>query len=344
MQLLHLSIHSVTRETSDTFTFHLVAEHGHPPPYAAGQFLTFLFQFGEREIRRSYSLSSTPGLDEMLSVTIKRIPNGEISRYFIDYLKPGARLVSLMPSGKFILENKDDPGSSFVLIAAGSGMVPVFSLLKSILYHKRNQPVLLITQFQNETSILFNTELMKMKNEFAERLTWINLLSAPANRSLESIRLNNNLLPELISRYAAQQKDQLFYVCGPASFMRMVQFTLKEMGFDGNRIRKENFTVEYLPPPPLITDHGVKTISLLLGKKNYRFTTRFPKTILDAALENGIKLPYSCKGGRCSTCVLTCKSGKVKMSINEVLTEKDLEQGLVLTCVGYAETDCELEG
>jgi ring-1,2-phenylacetyl-CoA epoxidase subunit PaaE len=343
MQLLHLSIHSIIRETPDTFTFHLVPQQGHFPAYEAGQFLTFLFRFGEREIRRSYSFSSAPGIDRLLSVTIKRIPNGEISRYMTDQCKPGDQLLSLMPSGKFTLDKQYPADTLYVLIGAGSGITPLFSLLKSILPHQEKR-VLLITQFHQETGIIFNRELTELKKKYRERFTWLNLLSAPENPGTKPVRLTNSLLHELLSRHAVMKQKLLFYVCGPPSFMRMVQFTLKEMGYDGNDIRKENFTVEYLPPPPLITDHGVKTVILNWGKRNYRFTTRFPKTILEAALDHGIQLPYSCKGGRCAACMLNCKSGIVKMSINEVLADKDLEEGCVLTCVGYAETDLELEG
>jgi ring-1,2-phenylacetyl-CoA epoxidase subunit PaaE len=147
--------------------------------------------------------------------------------------------------------------------------------------------------------------------------------------------------------------------------MRMAQFTLRVMGFAAEQIRQEHFTVEYVPPPPLLTDTAPKKVTVSVRQREfpavrqdqladhlqpeaetltreYQFEVAWPATILQAALNQDIPLPYSCRGGRCSTCVAKCVSGKVKMSINEVLTEKDLQEGLVLTCVGYAETDVVL--
>jgi ring-1,2-phenylacetyl-CoA epoxidase subunit PaaE len=137
--------------------------------------------------------------------------------------------------------------------------------------------------------------------------------------------------------------ETLFYLCGPPALMRMAQFTLKLMGFADDQIRRENFVVEYIPPPPLITDRDPKQIVIHFHKQTYHITSEFPTNILQAALNNNIQLPYSCRGGRCSTCVARLMKGNVKMSINDVLTNKDLENGLVLTCVGYPETDIELD-
>jgi ring-1,2-phenylacetyl-CoA epoxidase subunit PaaE len=172
--------------------------------------------------------------------------------------------------------------------------------------------------------------------------------------------LNNGLLQELLSWVEEEGVDamgggapdakeggapfrHLFYLCGPAGFMRMAVFTLRLMGVVDAQIRREQFTVEYVPPPPLLADMSPKRVMVRAGGQEYHFSTAWPSTILQSALAQGIALPYSCGGGRCSTCVARCVSGRVKMSINEVLTEGDLRAGLVLTCVGYAETDVGLE-
>ena len=170
----------------------------------------------------------------------------------------------------------------------------------------------------------------------AGRLEWISLLSGVAPVA----RLNNGLLQEML---ADIRGDEHFYLCGPVGFMRMAVFTLRLLGIGDEQIRRENFTVEYVPPRPVLADTGPKQVVVRAGDQQYSFTVAWPATILQAALDRGIALPYSCKGGVCSTCVARCVKGRVKMSKNEVLTEKDLEAGLVLTCVGYAETDVELE-
>jgi len=350
-------------EARDTATIFLKRADGLPLAYRAGQFLTFLFSFGDRQVRRSYSFSSTPGVDEMgatpevnemgatpdadetASITVKRVVNGEVSRYLLDHLREGDKLLALPPAGRFVLERSEQ----FVFIAAGSGVVPVLSLIREALYRGEGQ-VLLLSQQHDVESVIFKKKLEEMTKKFEGRFRWESWLSEGGEAGDEKMaqqtgRLNNWLLEErlgqLVTGPAAQKA--LFYICGPESFMRMATFTLRVMGFDESRIKKEHFTVEYVPPPPLLADMTAKKVTIHAGDKTYQFETAWPKTILQAALDNHIPLPYSCKGGRCSSCVAKCIKGSVKMSINEVLTEKDIKEGLVLTCVGYAETEVELE-
>ena len=124
--------------------------------------------------------------------------------------------------------------------------------------------------------------------------------------------------------------------------MRMAEFTLRLLGFSADQIRKEHFVIETPPRSPLLTDTSSKQLTIHHHKKTYHITVAYPTSILDAALQHNIQLPYSCKAGRCSTCSAYCIQGKVVMSMNEVLTEKDISKGLVLTCVGFAATDVEL--
>lgn len=329
-----LKVSAIRPEAKDTATIFLGRTDGRPLDYQAGQFLTFLFTFQNRQIRRSYSLSSTPGIDTTASITVKRVVNGEVSRYLLDHLKVGDELLALPPAGRFVLEG----AGSFVFIAAGSGIVPVFSLIKEVLYHGTGR-VLLLTQQHDEKSVIFKKGLDELAETYADRFRWVSWLS------VEGSRLNNWLLEDWLGRLLPGEmaENARFYICGPESFMRMATFTLKLMGFNETQIKKEHFTVEYVPPPPLLTDTSPKKVTVHAGGNHYHFGTAWPKTILQAALDDHIPLPYSCKGGRCSSCVAKCIKGSVKMSINEVLTEKDLKEGLVLTCVGYAETEVELE-
>src|SRR5439155_10020981 len=133
-----------------------------------------------------------------------------------------------------------------------------------------------------------------------------------------------------------------FYLCGPLSFMRMAEFTLRQIGFAQNEIRKEHFVIDSPPTAPLLTDTSLKKVTIHYHQQTHHVEVAYPTSILDAALQKGIELPYSCKGGRCSTCAAYCVNGKVVMSMNEVLTETDISNGLVLTCVGFAATDVEL--
>ena len=389
MEPFWLEVVGIFPEARDCSTIFLRRLDGQPLVYRAGQFLTLLLTIHGRELRRSYSLSSTPGIDEWPAITIKRVPNGEASRYLLDHLVPGDRLLTLPASGRFTLETLDETleGAAnaeprLFFIAAGSGMTPIISLMKSA-WATSAQEVVLISQQHDEQSVLFGEALRGWQREWPDRFRWVNLLSTHFGR------LTNEVLEEMLEELAVvgeanggigggngigggDAPADLFYLCGPPAFMRMVQFTLRFIGVGDARIRKEHFTVEYVPPPPLVADKRPRQITIRRSAQTNKdgqtikdgqttqdgesiregrttqhgqtivFEAAYPMTILQAALAHGIELPYSCRGGRCSTCVARCISGSVKMSINEVLTEQDLQRGLVLTCVGYAETDVEL--
>jgi ring-1,2-phenylacetyl-CoA epoxidase subunit PaaE len=348
-----LRVVDIQPAAADTKTIFLERTDGQSLSYRAGQFLTLLLSLHGREVRRSYSLSTTPGVDPIAAITVKRVPNGEVSRYLLDHLRTGDELVSLPPAGMFTLE-EDGVARSLFFIAAGSGMVPVFSLLKKALAEGAGNRVALLSQHHDEESTLFRHSLTALVEQYGrERFRWANRLSVREGR-LNNWPLEDWVEEALAAGSAAGKKSAaagghkidplaLFYLCGPPAFMRMVQFTLKWMGFSDGQIKKENFTIEYVPPaPPFPADTIPRKATIHTGEETYHFEVRWPDTILQAAEKNHIRLPYSCRGGRCSSCVAKRLRGKVKMSINEVLTERDLREGFVLTCVGYAETDVEL--
>jgi ring-1,2-phenylacetyl-CoA epoxidase subunit PaaE len=344
MDTWKLRVKDIRPETPDTNAIFLERIDSRPLSYQAGQFLTLLLSFHGRDLRRSYSFSTTPEIDPVAAITIKRVPNGEVSRYLLDHLRVGDILHTLPPAGRFTLDNA---AHSLVFIAAGSGIVPVFSLLKAALalqpIFRPGAPTILITQQHDHAASPFHAQLHALTTVFGkDRLRWVEWLS------VRDGRLNNWLLEEWILTlllpvdHPPQAVLPHFYLCGPPAFMRMAQFTLRLLGFPDEQIKKENFTVEYVPPPPLLTDTTPKRVTIMRNDSPLHFEAAWPDTILQAAERHHISLPYSCRGGRCSTCTAKCLSGKVKMSINEVLTEKDLQDGLVLTCVGYAETDLTL--
>ncbi|HTQ66208.1 MAG TPA: ferredoxin--NADP reductase [Puia sp.] len=342
MDRSELKVTNIVRETKDVLTFYLEDIEGKKISYEAGQFLTFIFTHGKEEIRRSYSFSSSPGIDNFASITVKRIVNGAISRFLTDHIRINDLLVSLPPSGRFTIETNKLWQRQIFFIAAGSGITPVFSLIKKILAEEPLTKIILIYQNHDEDNIIFKKELQELEKKYAARFKWISLLTRPRKHPNASHRLTNFLLEKLVKIHHESKKETLFYLCGPQALMRMAHFTLKLMGFADGQIKKENFIVEYIPPPPIIEDKSPKQIIIHFHQQEYHIKSVFPKTILQAALDNNIQLPYSCRGGRCSTCTARLLKGKVKMSINDVLTTKDLQEGLILTCVGYPETDIEL--
>ncbi len=343
MDTLPLRVTKIKPAANEAILVTLERDDNQAVSYQAGQFLTFIIDFHGKELRRSYSISSTPGVDKDLTILIKRIENGAVSRYLIDHLQAGEVLQALPPSGRFTLLTDSSNRRTLFFLAAGSGISPIYGLLKKLLMEEPFSRALLIYQNHDEASIIFKEELEALLDKFENRFVMINLLSNPIYKDHVPQRLNNYLLEKLLSTYLNINSPHDFYMCGPASFMRMIQFVLKVMGVSDDHIRKENFVVDVIPPALLLPDTSSKEIILRWKNKVFEFSVSYPDTILQAALRSNIPLPYSCRAGRCGSCTLVCVSGDVKMSINEVLTNRDLKEGLVLTCVGYAETDLVLE-
>ena len=335
--LLQLQIVNITDETPDTRSFYLEPVNSQPVSYQAGQFLTLILTHNGHEVRRSYSLSSAPG--EPLQLTIKRVQNGEISRYLHDRLRIGDVLTSLQPAGRFTLDSQ--PGD-IALFGAGSGITPLYALLKQILNRELSRRVTLFYSNSTERSIIFRQAIDNLQRQFPDRFHLIYLLSNPSDdwNGLRG-RLNNVMLERLLPGLIGTSNPETlrFYVCGPADYMRMIQFTLVFSGFRPNQIRRENFTVEpvVLTPPPAIAQD--RTVLIKFRGNDIEIQVPAYKSILQAALDEGLPLPYSCRGGRCSTCAARCLSGRVHMTINDVLTDHDLAEGWVLTCTVYPEND-----
>jgi ring-1,2-phenylacetyl-CoA epoxidase subunit PaaE len=307
-------------------TIFLERRSGEPIQYEAGQFLTLLFTFRGHDLRRSYSFSTTPGIDAVPGITVKRVPNGEISRHLLDQLRVGDILTTLPPAGRFAL---DPDAQEHAFIAAGSGVVPVFSLLKELRRQRPDARPHLLTQQLDKESSPFRTTLAQMGLNRTEMLT------------VRDGRLTKDKLVDWVLGTQPVRATR-FYLCAPFDFMRMVHITLRTLGIPDEAIRREHFTVGHIPPAPPVFDATPKTVTIR-GAVDRQFVVTWPDSILTAAIRQGIPLPYSCRAGRCSSCVARCLRGRVQMAHNEVLTDKDLAEGLVLTCVGYAETDVVLD-
>lgn len=342
--ILNLRIAGIVQETATAASFLLEDTTGNDIVYKPGQFLTLIFNHGLHEVRRSYSISSPPGSSKQVRITVKRVHNGEVSRLLLDHYHTGDILKAALPAGMFVLDdNKADKARDIFFFAAGSGISPVFSLLTSILHNTRNTSVVLAYQNHSEKETIFRSELEEIAGKFTDRFKWYDFVSYPEAGGHSSMRLNNEILEALIpAATRCQPADTVFFVCGPPSFMRMCQFTILLMGYRAAQVKKEYFVINTPPPPPLIVNPVERMVKVEGAGADIHFTTVYPKTILESALEKGIALPYSCRGGRCSTCVAKCASGEVVMSMNDVLTEADIRNGLVLTCVGYAVTDIVL--
>lgn len=327
-----LSIAAICEEANEVKTLVLEAEGG--LAYRAGQFLTLVFGEGEKEERRSYSFSSSPESEEPMSITLKRVPNGKYSRPLTESFKPGDILSTSGVSGQFVLPAEHEGFRQLFFFAAGIGIVPVFSLIKTLLYSRPKLRAVLVYSNTTVAQTVFYQEILELQQKYQDRFRVEFLFSTSPD--LERARLSKWLLPQLLELYAeSDKKTSLFYTCGPFAYMRMVRLTLEEAGYEAEQIRKEQFdtTLPVLKQEP--PDKGPHDVTVEIDDKTYRFPVQYPKTILGAAKEHGVLLPYSCETGKCGSCAALCREGKVWMSYNEVLTDKDLREGKVLTCTGY---------
>lgn len=327
-----LVIEKVIEEAPDVKTFVLSSEQ--PLVYKAGQFLTLVFQEEGAEERRSYSFSSSPEASEPMAITLKRIPNGRYSRPLIDKARPGDTLFTTGAAGNFTLPENFDHYQEIFFFAAGIGITPVFSLIKTILFRYPEKQVVLMYSSPNVDETVFYKELVAFQERFPENFRLLFLISSSPD--LSRARLSKWLLPQLLQEYSGSEKGkQLFFACGPFAYMRMVKLSLEELNYHPDQFRKENFDtsrpVLRLMPP----DTAEHTVYLRLKDRTEAVKVKYPQTILQAAREQHIQLPFSCEVGRCGSCLMRCTEGKIWMSYNEVLTEGEIAAGKMLTCVAY---------
>jgi ferredoxin-NADP reductase len=330
--MLQLRVEAIKWETPDTATFYFARPSGQKINYTAGQFITLVFTHHKEEIRRSYSLSSSPD-EDLLSITVKRITNGEISRFMLTKVKVGDIVNAVAPSGRFTITDFVSPKDIF-LFAGGSGVTPIYSQLKYILNRGGGSKLTLIYSSQDANAVLFKTELDQLAAQHPDRLKIIHLLSS------EGKRLTNIMVEQLVRQYAKYDLNKAeFYLCGPFTYMRMIRLTLLYMGLESLQIRKENFVIETVHVSTIPINYPPQKIKIKFNGETHDLIVGENQSILQAALQNDIALPYSCRAGICSACSAKCSSGRVQMAVNDVLTDLDMSQGWILTCTGHPVTD-----
>ncbi len=329
LEVLKVAVINIRQETQDVKTFTLAGANGEPIQYKAGQFITLLSNHTGTEERRSYSFSSSPEAAEQPTITVKRIDNGIMSRFLFDRTETGHIIEALKPSGFFTLPETIPQHIFF--FAAGVGITPVFSLIKTVLLKSAITRITLVYSNRSITRTLFYNELEAWRNKYRNFHIEYLFSTAP---NLSRARLSKLLLPAILTENKYNVQD-LYYICGPFPYMRMVMLGLKEAGISADNIRKENFNTNVITRIIKPPDEQPHVVNLIKGTDQYSFTSQYPDTILKSARKHDIQLPYSCENGICGTCVAVCTRGKVWHRNNEVLTNAELAEGMILTCVAY---------
>jgi ring-1,2-phenylacetyl-CoA epoxidase subunit PaaE len=340
MVLIKLRIIEMTFGPADTLIISFEPVEGAKPKYLAGQFLTLIFNMFGKELRRSYSLCSSPDVNEPMSIGIKRVENGEISRFLHHKTAVGDVLTAVEPSGRFGYVPELPLKRTVFLFAAGVGITPLFSIVKTALIREQHSKIILVYSNRSAAQALFYKELNEWQEKYPDRFKIVYVFSQSQN--LLMARLNGPLIERLVhENLEFDKKDTLLYTCGPVDYMDVCRITLLNLAFDQSQIKRETFV---LPEDEVDEDDATEkkvkhtnTYSVILNFKNniYNLNVPYNQTILDAALEHHIKLPYSCHAGICSTCTANCIKGGVEMDYNEVLMDDEIEAGRVLVCTGH---------
>ncbi len=343
-----LTVKEIVQETHDTIS--IVFEHPPEGPisYKAGQFLTLIVQVDGKEVRRAYSLCSSPFVDEDLAVTVKRVDGGLLSNWLASHLAPGVRVKVMEPMGQFTTEFNAGKKRHLVMFAGGSGITPMMSLIKSILSQEPNSIVSLIYCNRDIDSIIFKDALEAMQTHDEGRLHVIHILdNAPMNWQGYSGLLNHDMLTRLFERVPDWGIENTTYLmCGPEGMMKNVESLLAMRHIPAEKIFRESFVQGTIDKGDKKEDAAdaadqlqERIVTIRYDGEEYKVVVPPDKGILESALDQGIDLPYSCQSGLCTACRGKCLSGKVKLDEEEGLSQSERAEGYVLTCVGHPLTD-----
>jgi ring-1,2-phenylacetyl-CoA epoxidase subunit PaaE len=342
-----LKVKEIINETHDAITiiFYQPEEKIH---YNSGQFLTLIINIDGKEIRRAYSLCSSPFTDSDLAVTVKRVEKGLMSNWLADNLHPGDTVKVMEPMGVFTTKYDGNNKRHVIMFAGGSGITPMLSIIKSMLSQEPESIVSIIYCNRNINSIIFKDELYKWETDYQGRLHVIHILDdAPMNWQGYSGLLNHEMLNKLFERIPDWGHEHSTYLmCGPEGMMKNVETLLAARNIPKDKIFKESFVAgtidkELKPIEEMTggTELKEREVTVFYDGDEYKFVVPPDSTILETALDQGIDLPFSCQSGLCTACRGKCISGKVKLDEEEGLSESEQAEGYVLTCVGHPLTD-----
>ncbi|MEU0501078.1 ferredoxin--NADP reductase [Nocardia sp. NPDC005998] len=323
-----LRVVRVIAETHDAVSLELVAESGRPLTYRPGQFLTLRIPSARTgSVARSYSLSSAPHEDGPLKVTVKRTEGGYGSNWLCDNAVAGMTIDSLAPAGVFTPDSLD---TDLLLLAAGSGITPVLSILKSALAQGSGRCTLIYAN-RDDDSVIFADELRSLTAAYPDRLVALHWLESV--QGLPSVRTLTTLV--------APWSDREVFVCGPVPFMDAVVEASGNLGMDRTRVHVEKFVSLSGDPFAEVDDDtgDAALVEVELDGTTNEFPWPRNTVLLDLLLARGVEAPYSCREGACSACVCRVVDGEVKLLRNEVLEREDLADGYVLACQAVPVTD-----
>ena len=351
-----LPLSKVQRETEDAVSlfFDIPQEHKDAFQYKQGQYLTLKFELNGEEVRRSYSMSSSP-LESQIAVTVKQVPNGKVSTHINQNLKAGTTVSVMPPDGRFYTELDADQRKDYYLFGAGSGITPLMSILKTILEEEPQSAVFLLYGNRREDCIIFREQLDELQEQYENQLIVEHILSQPVREKSGGVfgfmkkgktnwegligRIDSGEVSRFLQENPQRSQDAEYFVCGPGDMIDTVEGALLGQGIDRKKVHTERFTTGKPAAQPS-ADAGLDgaKVKVHLDGSEIEVTVKEGKSILATLLDAKYDPPYSCTSGACSTCMAKLVKGSVKMDACFALDEDEVEEGYILTCQAHPTT------
>jgi ring-1,2-phenylacetyl-CoA epoxidase subunit PaaE len=334
---LSLKVRQIVTETPDAVTIYFEQ----PEPYLdykAGQFITIILDIEGKEVRRSYSLCTSPFVDPYPGVTVKRVAKGLVSNYLIDKLRPGKTVEIMKPMGNFTTTYHSQNQNHYVMIAAGSGVTPLMGIAKSVLINEPKSKVTMLYCSRSEEQIIFKEALASLSTQYGERFEVIHNLTKPSAAWTGAAgRLDKGRIGEILSAQL-QQSDIRFFICGPEGLMQASLEVLQDSGVPKDRILTESFYTDLAAKEQEMAAKGLlspaltREVEVQVEGQIFKFEVSPDKTILEAGLDSDVDMPYSCQSGLCTACRGRLISGQVDMIEDAGLSDGEKAQGYILCC------------
>jgi ring-1,2-phenylacetyl-CoA epoxidase subunit PaaE len=342
-----LKVSDVKRETADAVSvaFEVPPQLWPEYQYKQGQYLTLKLKVNGEEIRRSYSVCTSPFGEKELRIAIKEVKDGKASTFINRNLKVGDMIEVMTPMGTFHSILSGSAKKHYVLFAGGSGITPMMSILKSVLYVEKQSKITLFYANRDEDATIFKSEIEKLEAANGDKLKVVFAYDAPKSLVID---LHKGLptkekVKALLENYGCTNADE-YFICGPGPMMENVKSVL-----EGFKVAKEKIHIEYFTAvlEAVAKAEGVapgKNVKSSVTVSLYGIETHFDlktegSSILEAAIDAGVDAPFSCKGAVCCTCRAKVLEGKVKMDANFALTDAEVEDGYILTCQAHPLTE-----
>ena len=328
-----LNISEIKRETSEavSIVFNVPNELKDNYKFVAGQYLNLKLTLDGQEIRRAYSICSSPESGE-LRISVKAVKNGVFSQFANSQLKVGDTLEIGTPEGKFTFEPNFEKQKNYAAFAAGSGITPVLSIVKSMMVSEPKSTFVLVYGNKSPEQTIFYNDLHELMLNNVGRF-FVHYVYSQSKVDNENFgRIDKSIVNLVLNNKHKEKEFDKFYLCGPEAMINSVSEVLKEHNVADKNIKFELFTTTKTEKEIATSSNGHTKVSMMVDGDFAAFEMSQKQTILEAALKNGIDAPYSCQGGICSSCLCRITQGTAEMKKNSILTDSEVASGLVLSC------------